>query len=150
MVLCRTGCRDMLLSKEAPDRTTSELLDWRSRAMRGNPFSFKPINWLIALDIWETEQRRPMTSNAERAQLEWCMANMARLENKYLYIIIPSSAITIPLILSFTPLLHRHLQYQPLILCDIPVNWRSFTSMSTLPSSNALADCCQATRNKSS
>lgn len=41
----------MLLSKEAPDRTTSELLDCRSRAMRGKPFSFTPINWLMALDI---------------------------------------------------------------------------------------------------
>lgn len=51
MVLCRIGCRDMLLSKEAPDRTTSELLDCRSRAMRGKPFSFTPINWLMALDI---------------------------------------------------------------------------------------------------
>lgn len=51
MVLCRIGCRDMLLSKEAPDRTTSELLDCRSRAMRGKPFSFTPISWLMALDI---------------------------------------------------------------------------------------------------
>lgn len=51
MVLWRTGCRDILLSKEAPDRTTSELLDCRSRAMRGKPFSFTPISWLIALDI---------------------------------------------------------------------------------------------------
>lgn len=52
MVLWSTGCLDMLLSREAPERTTSELLDWSRRAMRGSPFSFSPISWLMALDIW--------------------------------------------------------------------------------------------------
>lgn len=51
IILCSTGWRDMLLSREAPDRTTSELPDCRRRAIWGNPFSLSPINWLIPLDI---------------------------------------------------------------------------------------------------
>lgn len=42
----------MLLSREAPDRTTSELPDCSRRAMCGRPFSFSPISWLMPLDIW--------------------------------------------------------------------------------------------------
>lgn len=52
ITLCRAGWRDMLLSREAPDRTTSELPDCSRRAMCGRPFSFSPISWLMPLDIW--------------------------------------------------------------------------------------------------
>lgn len=51
MVLWRTECRDMLLSKDVPDRTTSALVDCRSRAIFGKPFSFSAISWLIPFDI---------------------------------------------------------------------------------------------------
>lgn len=50
----------MLLSREAPDRTTSELPDCRRRAICGKPFSFSPINWLIPLDIYERRPREEL------------------------------------------------------------------------------------------
>lgn len=56
ITLCSTGWRDMLLRREAPDRTTSEFPDCRRRAICGKPFSFSPISWLMPLDIYE---RRP-------------------------------------------------------------------------------------------
>lgn len=60
IILCSTGWRDMLLSREAPDRTTSELPDCRRRAICGKPFSFSPINWLIPLDIYKRRPREEL------------------------------------------------------------------------------------------
>lgn len=91
---CWTGGAVLCEANLFPSNQSIGSLHWTSKRQN------RDVSWLLMLE-----------------GQSWNRARQTWLHYKIKLYIIPSSATIIPLTLSFTPLLHRHLQSQPLILC---------------------------------